>query len=74
MEYKVLRHHDGDRAYAPGDTRTAVPGDVAHLVGKVLVEANLEKGPVVPLGTDGAAEGPDPAPEPEQAAKGRKRT
>jgi len=30
--YRVLRHHDGDRAYAPGDTREAAPADVAHLV------------------------------------------
>lgn len=32
MIYTVLRPHLGDRAYATGDRREAVPRDVAHLV------------------------------------------
>jgi hypothetical protein len=36
--FKVLRHHVGDRDYAPGDTRVADPAVVAHLVGLVLEE------------------------------------
>lgn len=74
MDYKVLRHHHGYREYAPGETRTALPGDVAHLVGKVLVEADLEQGVIVPLGSDGRAEGPVIEPDTTSASKARKRT
>lgn len=31
-EYKVLRRHDGDKEYHAGDTRTADPATVKHLV------------------------------------------
>lgn len=37
-EYEVLRHHEGDRAYAPGETRVASPAEVSHLVGTTLRE------------------------------------
>jgi hypothetical protein len=30
--YKVLRFHIGDRDYRVGDTREAIPAEVAHLV------------------------------------------
>lgn len=36
MKFKVLRVHEGDRRYFPGETREAREGDVAHLVGKCL--------------------------------------
>ena len=36
--YRVLRDHDGDRSYTEGETRDAMSGDVAHLVGRVLEE------------------------------------
>ena len=38
MLFKVIRHHQGDQAYAPGDIRDAVKGEVAHLIGTVLIE------------------------------------
>ena len=31
-KFKVLREHDGDKFYFPGDVRTANAADVAHLV------------------------------------------
>lgn len=31
-EYDVLREHEGDRFYKRGETRTARPDDVGHLV------------------------------------------
>lgn len=31
-KYKVLRRHDGEREYHEGDTRTAEPSDVKHLI------------------------------------------
>ncbi len=30
--YNVLRQHLGDKMYMPGDTRKALPSEVAHLV------------------------------------------
>ena len=40
MNYDVRREHQGDRFYRQGDTRTADPSMVAHLVRSgVLVEA-----------------------------------
>lgn len=36
--YKVLEAHQGDRAYAVGDTRIADPNVVGHLVGLGLLE------------------------------------
>ena len=38
MQFKVIRHHQGDKAYVPGDIREAVKGEVAHLIGTVLIE------------------------------------
>lgn len=44
MDYEVKREHIGDRAYAPGDIRTADPSTVDHLVRNgVLVEAVAEE-------------------------------
>ncbi|MBL1438343.1 MAG: hypothetical protein COB08_019365 [Rhodobacteraceae bacterium] len=37
-EYNVIRPHSGDKEYKVGDTRTARPIDVAHLVGRCLEE------------------------------------
>jgi hypothetical protein len=34
--YRVVREHYGDKAYAEGDIRDAVEGEVAHLVPHVL--------------------------------------
>ncbi|HEV2552721.1 MAG TPA: hypothetical protein VGV17_03040 [Bosea sp. (in: a-proteobacteria)] len=39
QKFRVLRDHDGDRFYLPGDIREANPSEVAHLVGKVLEPA-----------------------------------
>lgn len=36
QDFKVIREHYGDKAYAAGDTRTADPNDVKHLVPHVL--------------------------------------
>lgn len=38
MEYRVIRDHEGDKLYRVGDTREADPRDVAHLIGKCLVD------------------------------------
>lgn len=35
-EYRVLRHMQGDKDYAPGDTRVASSADVQHLVPHAL--------------------------------------
>jgi hypothetical protein len=35
-KYRVVRPHFGDKEYAEGDIRIADPGEVAHLVPKVL--------------------------------------
>lgn len=43
-KYDVLRQHEGDKFYRPGDTRDAASADVAHLVrGGVLRLASGEK-------------------------------
>lgn len=44
-EYEVLRPHEGDRTYAPGDIRKAIPTDVAHLLGKTLRERKAKAEP-----------------------------
>ena len=36
QKYRVVRPHLGDKEYVEGDTRTADPRDVAHLVPQVL--------------------------------------
>ena len=42
--YDVLRQHQGDKMYMPGDTRKAAQGDVQHLINNgVLKEAKAEK-------------------------------
>lgn len=42
-EYEVVRAHEGDQYYAVGDTRKALASEVAHLIGKTLVEKKAEK-------------------------------
>lgn len=36
--YKVLRFHIADRDYRTGDTREAIPAEVAHLVASGTLE------------------------------------
>lgn len=46
--YKVLRRHDGDKEYHPGDERIAKPADVQHLIDLgvlALVEENADAAP-----------------------------
>ena len=43
QEFTVLRRHDGDREYRPGDTRTAEAGEVAHLVEAGVLEKARKK-------------------------------
>lgn len=52
VEYEVAREHLGDeitddgvvqKHFAKGDTRTADPSIVKHLVGTVLIDPNAEK-------------------------------
>jgi hypothetical protein len=38
MKFKVLRHHLGDKQYAPGDEREAAESDVTHLVRAGVLE------------------------------------
>lgn len=43
MKYTVLRRHDGDKPYHPGDSRELSSTDAAHLVKLgVLAEAKAE--------------------------------
>lgn len=37
QRYLVMREHVGDQPYRPGEVRTALPSQVAHLVPKVLI-------------------------------------
>lgn len=37
-DYRVVREHEGDRFYSVGDTRTAIPSEVKHLIPHVLEE------------------------------------
>ena len=46
--YKVVREHEGDRRYAVGDTREALPSDVAHLVPHVLAPVEAQEAPATP--------------------------
>lgn len=41
--YRVIREHEGDKSYRVNDPRMADPREVAHLVGKCLVEATEEE-------------------------------
>jgi len=38
VTFNVLRRHEGDRLYDEGDTREAVPGEVAHLITSGVLE------------------------------------
>lgn len=38
MNYEVMRPHLGDKPYSVGDTRTAKPSDVQHLVEKGVLQ------------------------------------
>lgn len=42
QDYIVLRSHIGDKPYSAGDTRTANPNDVSHLLGKTIREKTDE--------------------------------
>ena len=46
MKYTVLRAHEGDKAYAVGDTRELAPIDAAQLVWLGVLKAQEEK-PVI---------------------------
>ncbi len=50
-KFKVLREHDGDKFYFPGDVRTANAADVAHLVknGVLVLLDDSEPTPTVKL-------------------------
>jgi len=65
QNYRVFCDHDGDRFYRQGETRTADPAAVAHLVGKVLepIKGKSEPSP------KNKAEGAAPA---NKASTGRK--
>lgn len=72
MKFEVLRHHEGDRSYAPGDVREAEEAEVRHLVASgVLSEAHDEVDPdarvdVTSTPEDVAGSSPeaaDPAPD-----------
>jgi len=66
--YRVLREHDGDRFYREGETRDAVAGDVAHLIGRVLEEVGPVPAARVKIAPLNKAEGAAPA----NKASGRK--
>ena len=36
--FKVLRQHQGDKPYLPGETREAAASEVAHLVAKGVLD------------------------------------
>lgn len=55
MQFRVVREHYGDRAYAEGETRIAAESEVAHLVPHVLE-------PIGPASDDVPAEKAEPAP------------
>lgn len=46
-KYKVIRAHVGDKPYKVGQTRTANPADVGHLIGKCLVEIKEKAEPAL---------------------------
>lgn len=56
-EYRVVRRHTGDKAYAVGDIREAREADVKHLVPHVLQP--IGDAPEAPAEPEGKAE---PAP------------
>lgn len=45
MDYTVKRDHLGDRPYKVGDTRTAEPYDVRHLVERGILEEKAKPAP-----------------------------
>lgn len=68
-DYTVTRAHLGDKPYARGDTRTADPRKVKHLVDKgVLVEPDAEAEEAAKREAEEAAKR-----EAEEAAKGGKK-
>lgn len=44
-KYDVIRYHIGDKEYHVGDTRTANPAEVGHLIGLCLEEQKEKKAP-----------------------------
>lgn len=68
VDYEVVRQHLGDRItddgveahlFTPGETRTADPAIVKHLVGTVLVDPTAEKADADPA-PENKAEGNAP--------------
>ncbi|WP_313031716.1 hypothetical protein [Brucella sp.] len=45
MKYEVIRQHQGDKFYLPGDERDASENDVAHLVKSGVLKAKAEGKP-----------------------------
>lgn len=73
MLYRVLREHEGDKSYVTGDTRTADPAVVAHLIPNVLEAigpAPAENAPRPPRKTKSG--GASPSTKAKTAAPARK--
>lgn len=45
MKYEVIRQHQGDKFYLPGDERDASETDVAHLVKSGVLQEKAEPKP-----------------------------
>ena len=45
MKYEVIRQHQGDKFYLPGDERDASETDVAHLVKSGVLKAKAHGKP-----------------------------
>lgn len=45
MKYEVIRQHQGDKFYMPGDERDASPADVSHLVRSGILKEKAEGKP-----------------------------
>ncbi|WP_295451213.1 hypothetical protein [uncultured Pseudophaeobacter sp.] len=56
MDYKVLRPHLGDKAYLPGDVRSAKPASVSHLVAKAVLAPVTQEEPSSEDGQKAVAE------------------
>lgn len=70
-KYEVMRHHTGDKEYAPGDAREAKESDVTHLVKNgVLRAASGEKAASAPANKADPRPDNKAAPKPATKAKG----
>ena len=56
MDYKVVRPHLGDKAYLPGDVRSAKPASVSHLVAKGVLAPVTQEEPASEDGQKAVAE------------------